>query len=736
MDTCSSGEDLILKTRKPYTITKQREKWTEEEHSRFLEALKLYGRAWQRIEEHIGTKTAVQIRSHAQKFFSKLEKEALIKGIPLGQAHGIEIPPPRPKRKPNNPYPRKTSACVSSSRKGKQDRRSASSPVCSEKNLLDMEIDGSHETLGRPKAGSDDSKCSVVLSLFQDAPCASISSASKHPAAGVFREFVPPGKETKTKVGYSEQHPPPVVRGRGVRDGTDLDIGGFEGLSIDTQIKLAQERSMWPSQPPNLCASPRKGLQGSKRHPDHAPVYSVRGEKNKPGSYATTLTSLSNLAGAHANAGGSPAPAISGTTEHHGSTSISSVHQPFAAFPPFAQFGKDAPNMSSAFSSLIVSTLVQNPAVHAAATVAASFWPTADAEASTGSASESFVGGIPMRQMNPSPSMAAIAAATVAAASAWWATHGLLPFCPPPAAFHGGFAFAPAPTSAIPRTKTAHAAKDDTQRKEDATPSQPWSGPRPVDLRSPAPDKQLSPLSSSDSEENGEAGSSPITELKSPAVVVNQLNPAPDSREVRESDIGRSKKKADRSSCGSNTPSSSDVETDVVLNLEKAILLPAKETHLCHPPSGGDASNRRLRGGGSVGESWKEVSQEGRLAFQALFSREVLPQSFSPPHPKEGVPDKPKGDAADVTVDLNSKVCAATGDDLAHVLGRSYPVPRGGSTTEEALLTDEIGQGRLKSRRTGFKPYKRCSMEAKDSRATPVEKKDNKRIRLEGEAST
>ncbi|KAF2314751.1 hypothetical protein GH714_033441 [Hevea brasiliensis] len=97
--------DYSPKVRKPYTITKQRERWTEDEHKKFLEALKLYGRAWRRIEEHVGTKTAVQIRSHAQKFFSKVVREA--SGNNTSTLEPIEIPPPRPKRKPMHPYPRK-----------------------------------------------------------------------------------------------------------------------------------------------------------------------------------------------------------------------------------------------------------------------------------------------------------------------------------------------------------------------------------------------------------------------------------------------------------------------------------------------------------------------------------------------------------------------------------------------------------------------------------------------------
>ncbi|KAL4467839.1 hypothetical protein ABPG74_013174 [Tetrahymena malaccensis] len=53
----------------------QHGRWTKEEHQKFLEGLNIYGKNWKKVEEHIGTRTGAQIRSHAQKFFNRLEKE-------------------------------------------------------------------------------------------------------------------------------------------------------------------------------------------------------------------------------------------------------------------------------------------------------------------------------------------------------------------------------------------------------------------------------------------------------------------------------------------------------------------------------------------------------------------------------------------------------------------------------------------------------------------------------------
>ena len=64
-------------------------RWTEEEHMRFLEALRIYGKDWDLIEAHIGTRDAAHSRSHAQKFFTKLMKH-LEKKDEKGQEQPIQ----------------------------------------------------------------------------------------------------------------------------------------------------------------------------------------------------------------------------------------------------------------------------------------------------------------------------------------------------------------------------------------------------------------------------------------------------------------------------------------------------------------------------------------------------------------------------------------------------------------------------------------------------------------------
>ncbi|XP_042503684.1 protein REVEILLE 6-like [Macadamia integrifolia] len=97
--TTASSDDPSKKIRKPYTITKSRESWTEQEHDKFLEALQLFDRDWKKIEAFVGSKTVIQIRSHAQKYFLKIQKNGTSE----------HVPPPRPKRKAAHPYPQKAS---------------------------------------------------------------------------------------------------------------------------------------------------------------------------------------------------------------------------------------------------------------------------------------------------------------------------------------------------------------------------------------------------------------------------------------------------------------------------------------------------------------------------------------------------------------------------------------------------------------------------------------------------
>lgn len=116
----------------------------------------------------------------------------------------------------------------------------------------------------------------------------------------------------------------------------------------------------------------------------------------------------------------------------------------------------------------------------------------------------------------------------------------------------------------------------------------------------------------------------------------------------------------------------------------------------------------------------------------------MLPQSFSPPHvkikgKKNSIKDKESPEEKDqngLQLDLNGKTWVTCSEKLALLTGENK---------EDGLLSMGLGHAKLKARRTGFKPYKRCSVEAKESRVSANgqdEEKGPKRLRLEGETST
>jgi SHAQKYF class myb-like DNA-binding protein len=49
-------------------------RWTLEEHFRFIEGILIYGNNWKKVQKHIGTRSPIQARSHAQKFFIRIKK--------------------------------------------------------------------------------------------------------------------------------------------------------------------------------------------------------------------------------------------------------------------------------------------------------------------------------------------------------------------------------------------------------------------------------------------------------------------------------------------------------------------------------------------------------------------------------------------------------------------------------------------------------------------------------------
>jgi len=54
--------------------TERTGRWSSEEHARFLKALMIHGKKWKCISDYVGTRSVVQVRTHAQKHFIKMAK--------------------------------------------------------------------------------------------------------------------------------------------------------------------------------------------------------------------------------------------------------------------------------------------------------------------------------------------------------------------------------------------------------------------------------------------------------------------------------------------------------------------------------------------------------------------------------------------------------------------------------------------------------------------------------------
>ena len=54
-------------------------RWTNEEHGKFLRGLELYGKRWKKLAMVVGSRSTVQVRSHAQKYFQNMASHAVRK---------------------------------------------------------------------------------------------------------------------------------------------------------------------------------------------------------------------------------------------------------------------------------------------------------------------------------------------------------------------------------------------------------------------------------------------------------------------------------------------------------------------------------------------------------------------------------------------------------------------------------------------------------------------------------
>lgn len=110
-------------------------RWTKEEHQRFTEGLKKFGKNWKLIEEYVGTRSGSQIRSHAQKFFLKLGKD--------NESDFAEPEIPAPKKDVPEPMRKESDGSTNCSQQ-------AMESLCSDNKSIQEQLDLYHSRIETP----------------------------------------------------------------------------------------------------------------------------------------------------------------------------------------------------------------------------------------------------------------------------------------------------------------------------------------------------------------------------------------------------------------------------------------------------------------------------------------------------------------------------------------------------------------------------------------------------------
>lgn len=71
-------KDKITKEKTEVNGNSVQGRWNKQEHERFIDAIKKFGKDWKTVEQYIETRSGSQIRSHAQKFFNRIIKKYAI----------------------------------------------------------------------------------------------------------------------------------------------------------------------------------------------------------------------------------------------------------------------------------------------------------------------------------------------------------------------------------------------------------------------------------------------------------------------------------------------------------------------------------------------------------------------------------------------------------------------------------------------------------------------------------